>query len=76
MEEEEAGPPKRELYALLQVSPEATDEEIKKAYRHWAQVYHPDKYQDFHVIRFSFSSCFFLRKSFSSCQKSTTRVIG
>jgi DnaJ family protein C protein 11 len=60
MEEEEAGPPKRELYALLQVSPEATDEEIKKAYRHWAQVYHPDKYQDFHVIRFSFSSsCFF-----------------
>jgi DnaJ family protein C protein 11 len=52
MEEEEAGPPKRELYALLQVSPEATDEEIKKAYRHWAQVYHPDKYQDFHVIQF------------------------
>ncbi|KAH8514103.1 hypothetical protein H0E87_007093 [Populus deltoides] len=49
MEEEEAGPPKRELYALLQVSPEATDEEIKKAYRHWAQVYHPDKYQDFHM---------------------------
>ncbi|KAJ6942795.1 chaperone protein dnaJ 13-like [Populus alba x Populus x berolinensis] len=49
MEEEEAGPPKRELYALLQVSPEATDEEIRKAYRHWAQVYHPDKYQDFHM---------------------------
>uniref|UniRef100_A0A6M2EH59 J domain-containing protein n=1 Tax=Populus davidiana TaxID=266767 RepID=A0A6M2EH59_9ROSI len=49
MEEEEAGPPKRELYALLQVSPEATDEDIRKAYRHWAQVYHPDKYQDFHM---------------------------
>ncbi|KAJ6701063.1 CHAPERONE PROTEIN DNAJ 13 [Salix koriyanagi] len=46
------GPPKRELYALLQVSPEATDEDIRKAYRHWAQVYHPDKYQDFHVIHF------------------------
>ncbi|XP_065857881.1 chaperone protein dnaJ 13 isoform X1 [Euphorbia lathyris] len=40
------GPLRRELYAVLQVSPEATDEEIKKAYRHWAQVYHPDKYQD------------------------------
>ncbi|XP_043809896.1 chaperone protein dnaJ 13 isoform X2 [Manihot esculenta] len=49
MKEEEAGPPKRELYAVLQVSPEATDEEIRKAYRHWAQVYHPDKYQDLHM---------------------------
>ncbi|KAF9689881.1 hypothetical protein SADUNF_Sadunf01G0138500 [Salix dunnii] len=49
MDEEETGPPKRELYALLQVSPEATDEDIRKAYRHWAQVYHPDKYQDFHM---------------------------
>ncbi|XP_050230138.1 chaperone protein dnaJ 13 [Mercurialis annua] len=48
-EEEEAGPPNRELYAVLQVSPDATDEEIRKAYRHWAQVYHPDKYQDFHM---------------------------
>ncbi|CAI9095813.1 OLC1v1031835C1 [Oldenlandia corymbosa var. corymbosa] len=36
----------RELYALLQISPEASDEEIRKAYRQWAQVYHPDKYQD------------------------------
>ncbi|KAL4565643.1 hypothetical protein LXL04_029746 [Taraxacum kok-saghyz] len=35
----------RELYALLHVSPEASDEEIRKAYRLWAQVYHPDKYQ-------------------------------
>ncbi|XP_011001497.1 PREDICTED: chaperone protein dnaJ 13-like [Populus euphratica] len=49
MDGEEDGPPKRELYALLQVSPEATDEDIRKAYRHWAQVYHPDKYQDFHM---------------------------
>ncbi|OAY60025.1 chaperone protein dnaJ 13 isoform X1 [Manihot esculenta] len=47
--EEDAGQPKRELYAVLQVSPEATDEEIRKAYRHWAQVYHPDKYQDLHM---------------------------
>ncbi|KAL8520882.1 hypothetical protein ACS0TY_011439 [Phlomoides rotata] len=35
----------RQLYALLHVSPEASDEEIRKAYRQWAQVYHPDKYQ-------------------------------
>ncbi|KAF2313079.1 hypothetical protein GH714_009129 [Hevea brasiliensis] len=49
MKEEEAGPQKRELYAVLQVSPEATNEEIRKAYRHWAQVYHPDKYQDLHM---------------------------
>lgn len=39
------GPPNRELYALLHLSPEASDEEIRKAYRQWAQVYHPDKYQ-------------------------------
>ncbi|KAG8382429.1 hypothetical protein BUALT_Bualt05G0076300 [Buddleja alternifolia] len=36
---------KRELYALLHISPEASDEEIRKAYRQWAQVYHPDKCQ-------------------------------
>ncbi|CAF1867505.1 hypothetical protein HID58_062964 [Brassica napus] len=37
------GPQNRELYALLNLSPEASDEEIRKAYRQWAQVYHPDK---------------------------------
>ncbi|EXC28306.1 Chaperone protein dnaJ 13 [Morus notabilis] len=47
--EEEEGPPKKELYALLHVSPEASDEEIRKAYRQWAQVYHPDKYQSPHM---------------------------
>ena len=43
------GPPNRELYALLHLSPEASDEEIRKAYRQWAQVYHPDKYQALQV---------------------------
>ncbi|CAL5429664.1 unnamed protein product [Camellia sinensis] len=45
MKEAEVGPPNKELYALLHISPEASDEEIRKAYRQWAQVYHPDKYQ-------------------------------
>ncbi|KAJ8764738.1 hypothetical protein K2173_009126 [Erythroxylum novogranatense] len=49
MSGEDKGPPSRELYARLQVSPDATSEEIKKAYRQWAQVYHPDKYQDFRL---------------------------
>ncbi|CAI0503186.1 unnamed protein product [Linum tenue] len=44
--EQDGGAPNRELYAVLQVSPESTTEEIRRAYRHWAQVYHPDKYQD------------------------------
>eukprot|EP00252_Welwitschia_mirabilis_P022430 TRINITY_DN6065_c0_g1_i1.p1 TRINITY_DN6065_c0_g1~~TRINITY_DN6065_c0_g1_i1.p1 ORF type:complete len:541 (-),score=142.90 TRINITY_DN6065_c0_g1_i1:625-2247(-) len=35
----------QELYARLNLSPEATDDEIKRAYRYWAQVYHPDKQQ-------------------------------
>ncbi|KAL5168171.1 Chaperone protein dnaJ 13 [Glycine soja] len=39
----------RELYALLNLSPEASDEEIRRAYRQWAQVYHPDKYQAPHM---------------------------
>ncbi|KAH6777394.1 DNAJ heat shock N-terminal domain-containing protein [Perilla frutescens var. frutescens] len=38
-------PNNKQLYALLNVSPEASDEEIRRAYRQWAQVYHPDKYQ-------------------------------
>lgn len=45
-EKEESGSPKRELYALLHISPDASTDEIRKAYRQWAQVYHPDKYQD------------------------------
>nr|CAB3499190.1 unnamed protein product [Digitaria exilis] len=36
----------RELYALLHLSPDASDEEIRRAYRQYAQIYHPDKYQD------------------------------
>ncbi|KAM7273451.1 hypothetical protein ACFE04_028115 [Oxalis oulophora] len=46
---DESGPPNRELYALLNLSPDASDEEIRKAYRQWAQVYHPDKYQAPHM---------------------------
>lgn len=49
MKEAKDGPPNRELYALLHLSPEASDEEIRKAYRQWAQVYHPDKYQAPHM---------------------------
>lgn len=42
---EKDGHPDRELYALLHLSPEASDDDIKRAYRQWAQVYHPDKHQ-------------------------------
>ncbi|XP_023755483.1 chaperone protein dnaJ 13 [Lactuca sativa] len=45
MKQAEDGASNRELYALLNVSPEASDEEIRKAYRQFAQVYHPDKIQ-------------------------------
>ncbi|GBG78739.1 hypothetical protein CBR_g27963 [Chara braunii] len=40
-----AASPDTDLYGLLHVSRDATDEEIRKAYRSIAQIYHPDKYQ-------------------------------
>ncbi|KAF7810092.1 chaperone protein dnaJ 13 [Senna tora] len=49
MDELNEGPSNRELYALLNLSPEASDEEIRRAYRQWAQTYHPDKYQAPHM---------------------------
>ncbi|CAI9772485.1 unnamed protein product [Fraxinus pennsylvanica] len=48
-DDKSGAPNNRELYALLHISPEATDEEIRKAYRQWAQIYHPDKYQASHM---------------------------
>ncbi|EPS72191.1 hypothetical protein M569_02566, partial [Genlisea aurea] len=44
MVDKNEGSNNKELYALLHISPEASDEEIRRAYRQWAQVYHPDKY--------------------------------
>ncbi|KAK7309053.1 hypothetical protein RJT34_05478 [Clitoria ternatea] len=49
MEEQSESPDNKELYALLNLSPEASDEEIRRAYRQWAQAYHPDKYQAPHM---------------------------
>jgi len=33
-------------YTILEIAPEATDEEVKKAFRKMAMKYHPDKVKD------------------------------
>lgn len=33
-------------FAILEISPDASDEQIKQAYRDLAQVWHPDRYQN------------------------------
>ncbi|KAJ7548823.1 hypothetical protein O6H91_07G028600 [Diphasiastrum complanatum] len=38
-------PSNRELYALLHLDPDCSDDDIKRAYRQWAQIYHPDKHR-------------------------------
>lgn len=49
MEEEVSDAAKGDLYAFLHIAPDAPNEDIRKAYRQWAQVYHPDKYQSLEV---------------------------
>ena len=39
-----------ESYTLCSQHPDASTEDTRKAYRQWAQVYHPDKYQDPQVL--------------------------
>lgn len=58
----------RGLYAVLNLSPEASDEEIRRAYRQWAQLYHPDKYQSPNVciVKLSITLLFPLRFAISS----------
>lgn len=36
----------KDPYQILGVSPDATDDEVKTAYRNLARKYHPDKYRD------------------------------
>ncbi len=43
MASEEQGP---SYYAVLNVSRDTSEEEIKKAFRNLAQTYHPDKHSD------------------------------
>ena len=43
---ENTGPPVGSYYATLNVPRDASDEAIKRAYRHLAQSYHPDKHTD------------------------------
>ena len=46
MADPEEGPGQADLYATLNVSPDASQDDITKAYRKLVQVFHPDKVHD------------------------------
>ena len=43
MNGEEGEEEQSSYYAILNVSKDASEEEVKRAYKHLAQIYHPDK---------------------------------
>ena len=62
-------------YSVLNVSRDASDDDIKKAFRNLAQTYHPDKHSDPESREEASASFMLLQESYEVCSDAAAQIM-